>query len=237
MSNEQPVFNTLDRGREIAVRERNLPHWFQPGTAIFITFRTADSLPKDVVLTMQKELEDWLRIKQLPAELALSVLTQRRVDHDHLLKALTRNDSDELRRLLARLYHWSLDDCHGKCVLREPNLAAIVFNAIRHGDGSQFDLDRFVIMPNHVHAIVQFRTGFDLSIVGQSWMRFSARQINPLIGNKGAFWQPEPFDHIIRNAEQFVWLQDYIADNPRKANLRDGEFAFWSRNDPQATEQ
>jgi REP element-mobilizing transposase RayT len=230
MSDDHPVFNTFDRGREIEIRERNLPHWFQPGSAIFVTFRTADSLPKDVVLKMQNELEEWLRVRGLPEEFALSSISQRRADHNRLRRAFSPRDIQEFRKLVARLIHWSLDECHGKCVLRQPQLADIVANAIRHGDGSQFDLDRFVIMPNHVHAIVQFRNGFDLSVVGQSWMRYSARLINRRIGESGAFWQPEPFDHIVRSAEQFHWLQNYVADNPQKAKLRDGEFVLWTRD-------
>ena len=126
MSDEPLAFNPLDRGREIEIRERNLPHWFQPGAAIFITFRTEDSLPKEVVLRMQRELEEWLRVRSLPVELGFSILTQRRVDHDNLLKELSHKNKDEFRRLLARLYHRSLDECHGKCVLREVELATIV---------------------------------------------------------------------------------------------------------------
>lgn len=118
-----------------------------------------------------------------------------------------------------------------RCLLREPELAQIVAQAIRYGNGTKFDLDRFVIMPNHVHAIVQFRPGFDLNVVGQSWMRYSARKINPIIGNRGPFWQAEPFDHIIRSDKQFDWVQQYIADNPSKARLQPGEFLLWTRDD------
>lgn len=58
-------------------------------------------------------------------------------------------------------------------------------------------------------------------------MRYTARQINLLIKEAGAFWQPEPFDDIIRSSEQFLYLEDYIADNPRKANLKEGEYLYW----------
>ncbi len=40
-------------------------------------------------------------------------------------------------------------------------------------------------------------------------------------------WQPEPFDHIIRSADQFRYLRGYIADNPKKANLPIGEYLYW----------
>jgi len=85
------------------------------------------------------------------------------------------------------------------------------------------------VMPNHVHATVQFRNGYDLSIVGQSWMRYSARLIHRALVKQGEFWQPEPFDHIIRSPEQFLYLQKYIAENPTKANLSRNEYVYWAR--------
>lgn len=84
-------------------------------------------------------------------------------------------------------------------------------------------------MPNHVHVLVQFRQGYDLSTVSQSWMRYTARQINKEIGRTGVLWQPEAFDHIVRNPEQFEYLHRYIAENPKKANLKAGEFLYWKR--------
>ena len=97
-------------------------------------------------------------------------------------------------------------------------------------NGNKYDLDSFVIMPNHVHAIVQFRAGAALDTISQTWMRYTARQINFEANRSGRFWQPEPFDHIIRNEKQFRYLQTYIADNPRKANLSDGKFLYWQRD-------
>ena len=94
----------------------------------------------------------------------------------------------------------------------------------------KYDLDRFVVMPNHVHVIVQFRMGGSLSVVSQSWMRYTARQINAATSASGEFWQPAPFDHIIRSPEQFEYLQQYIFENPKKANLRKGEFLYGNAN-------
>jgi len=115
--------------------------------------------------------------------------------------------------------------------LKKPKLARIVANSLLFYDGRKYDLDRFIVMPNHVHAIVQFRTGESLDLVSESWMRYTARQINFETGDSGAFWQREPFDHIIRSLEQFEYLQKYVAENPLKANLRDGEFVFWAREE------
>ncbi|MBM3966961.1 MAG: hypothetical protein FJ308_18135 [Planctomycetes bacterium] len=84
-------------------------------------------------------------------------------------------------------------------------------------------------MPNHVHAIVQFRQEGGLLTIGQSWMRYTAREINKKIGRRGVLWQTEPVDHVIRSPEQFEYLQRYISANPSKAQLVEGEYRYWKR--------
>jgi hypothetical protein len=42
-------FRFFDQQADIGIVERKLPHWSQPGTVTFITWRTFDSLPTAVV--------------------------------------------------------------------------------------------------------------------------------------------------------------------------------------------
>lgn len=225
----QPVFQSFDPRAELLVSERNLPHWFQPGAAIFVTFRTADSMPAEVVQRWQRELEDWLRTRDLPIGLAQSTVSRHLMTHDRMMEQLAPNQRSEFQKRSDQLFHRSLDACHGACVLRDPEIAKIVGETLLFHRGTKYELDRLVVMPNHVHAIVQFDPESNLSVVSQSWMRYSARQINQALGTSGPFWQPEPFDHIIRSPEQFHYLQQYIFDNPAKAKLRPGAFLYWER--------
>jgi REP element-mobilizing transposase RayT len=225
----EAAFFPFDPDAEIEYSERNLPHWFQVGAAMFVTFRCVDSLPREVLLRMQREVEHWLSSKKIPLELATALFASKPPNHQQLLDSLTATDRQEFRKISDRLFHGALDECHGRCALKQPELAKIISNAMLHQNGVAYHLDRFIIMPNHVHAIVQFVSEQGKSIIGQSWMRFSARLINPLINESGAFWQPEPFDHIIRSAEQFVYLQHYVKDNPAKAKLHPGEYLYWQR--------
>jgi putative transposase len=86
-------------------------------------------------------------------------------------------------------------------------------------------------MPNHVHVLAQFRPPTMMRKQLESWLHFSATQINRRLGQSGRFWQSEPFDHLVRSAEQFEYLQRYIRENPAKAKLRAGEFLYWSRDE------
>jgi hypothetical protein len=45
----------------VLITRRRLPHWAQAGTVVFITWRTADSLPLDVLRHWREDRARWLR--------------------------------------------------------------------------------------------------------------------------------------------------------------------------------
>ena len=211
-------FGVFDPDAEVQTSERNLPHWFQPGVATFITFRTADSMPREVLMWWKREQQDWIR-RHHGSEVA---------DMDAWIQSLPPAAQREFKRHRERCWHRHLDSCHGECFLRCPELGRIVADALQHFDGRRYDVDSFVVMPNHVHLLVQFRPPTTLRGQTKSWLRFTALEINARLGRTGHFWQSEPFDHLVRSAEQFEYLRRYIEENPAKASLRAGEFIYWS---------
>jgi len=127
---------------------RRLPHWDQPGSMCFVTWRTIDSIPAEVLHRWRVERAIWLR--------------QYKIDPH------AKNWREQLNMLpiaALRNYHtrftspWMecLDKCHGACVLRQPALSAIVAESLRFHDGAEYELSDFVVMPNHVHILAQFR--------------------------------------------------------------------------------
>ncbi len=129
----------------------------------------------------------------------------------------------------------ALDQGRGACVLARPELAAIVEAALRHFDGSRYRLHAWVIMPNHVHALITPLAGHTLSDILHSWKSYSAKQINKQLGQTGQFWQEEYFDRMIRDETHFAAVVDYIENNPVKAGLcakpDDWRFSSASRGD------
>jgi putative transposase len=228
-SREKTEFHAFDQSAEIEIRNRNLPHWFQPGAAIFVTFRTADSIPKDALHLMRRRFEDWLSCQSLPVFATEWFFDLSPDERRQRAQSYPKEVQTRMFREYQRLFQHSLDDCHGECLLEIPENLVIISEAIRYYDGQKYDLDCFVIMPNHVHAIVQFRPGFNMSIIGQSWMRYSARRINQRMKRQGHLWQSEAFDHIIRGPEQFSHTQEYIRLNPAKAKLTEGRYCYWKR--------
>jgi REP element-mobilizing transposase RayT len=126
-------------------------------------------------------------------------------------------------------YHRMLDKGFGQCVLRNPSLSMIVADTILFFDGDRYDVDRFVVMPNHVHLLVAFRKEFDMRESLESILHYSATCINIELDRLGPFWQSEPFDHCLRHEKQFEWVQNYIKDNPRIAKLCNGNYHYWER--------
>ena len=103
--------------------------------------------------------------------------------------------------------------------LHDPRIASCVERAIRHGaDGRYFVLHAYVVMPNHVHILVEPLA--PLRRITNGIKGASAREANRILRRTGsAFWQEESFDHWIRNSSQFEKIRTYIEHNPVNAGL------------------
>jgi type I restriction enzyme R subunit len=211
-------FLPFDPDGELTISYGNLPHWQQPGATYFLTFRTYDSIPASVLQEWRHERDRWLRRHGIdPGD------RQWRTKVNKIDKA----DRSAFQRAFSKKYHSMLDECRGSCVLRRPELARLVADSLLYFDGTRYDMGDFVVMPNHVHLLVRLLGETDLRKQYRSWTHYSAREINRALGRKGRFWQEEGFDHLVRKADQREYLQRYIADNPKKARLREGEFLHY----------
>jgi putative transposase len=66
------------------------------------------------------------------------------------------------------------------------------------GHGQQYSLKAWVIMPNHVHAVVAVWLT-PLSRLVKMWKGSSGHEANVLLGRTGAFWQEDYWDTHIRD--------------------------------------
>ncbi len=181
-----------------------LPHVKHEGTAYFVTFRLADSLPREVLLQYTQEKAEWLR---------------------RLNDALTRgepiHDSEaEITRDYRRRIERHLDRGVGACHLRNPTVADLVADTLRHFHENRYLLQEWVVMPNHVHAIVWPLPNHVLSNILKSWKQFSSRRAKRMLGlGDEPFWQPESYDHWIRTDGENARIARYIRHNPVTAGL------------------
>jgi putative transposase len=77
----------------------------------------------------------------------------------------------------------------------------------------------FVVMPDHLHWLVQLCSSGDLSRCIQRTKSRSARILNTAMGTKGRFWQPGFHDHALRKEEDLVDFARYVVANPLRAGL------------------
>lgn len=204
----------------VMVTQRKLPHWSQAGSVCFITWRTDDSMPRAVVESWRNSRDEWLREHGIdPA------------GNDWKTQLATLEDKfrAEFHAIFTTRWHEELDACHGACVLRRSDLAAIVRDSLMHFDGVRYEMHDFVIMPNHVHLIAVFPDEDAMLKQCTSWKHFSAGKINERLGREGRFWQQDAFDHLVRHEAQFERLKQYIAENPAKAGLHQGEFVHYAK--------
>lgn len=175
----------------IVFHRGDLPHWRLEDVLYFVTFRLADSMPRAV-------LERWKR------------------DRDVLLGE--SNAEIDWNRLLAR-ERW-LDRGDGSCALALSEVRALVEATLRYFSGVRYQLDEFVIAPNHVHVLVAPKEPWSLSQILQSWKGFAGREIVRRFGRqfptlRARVWQRESFDHIVRNADSLEKFRAYIRAHDR----------------------
>jgi putative transposase len=97
---------------------------------------------------------------------------------------------------------------------------------------SYMKLDEYVIMPNHIHGIIQIietsqnpnitnpnsKSGsipHSINAIVQNFQSITTRKINKLENIRGTpFWQRNFYEHVIRNEISLMEIQKYIRNNP-----------------------
>jgi putative transposase len=207
---------SFDPNGDLVIHEHFRPHWSQAGAVVFVTFRTHDSIPRDVVERWDRAKREWLRLRGKDSKRHWSVI----------VRGLPDTERADFEKTFERCREAFLDSCNGRCLLKRPELSKIVADSLLYFDGQRYRMGDFIVMPNHVHLLAAFPTAEGMKAQCGSWLHYTAFRINQVIGEKGKFWQQEPFDHLVRSPKQYEYLRQYIADNPRKAGLAPGEYHY-----------
>ena len=85
-------------------------------------------------------------------------------------------------------------------------------------------VDHWVIMPNHIHMLVQITEKIDsqpgmrcdISNVVGKYKAAVTRKIGQARLPSGKLWQTSFYDHVIRNQEDYLSIWQYIDGNPSK---------------------
>ncbi len=195
---------------------RRLPHIHPPGETLFVTFRLAGTLPRELVhrWVEEQQLAEGKIRNELPPELVLPAL------------------HDQKKRLFAK-FDAALDKAlYGPDWLKQPDVAHEIISALRYFHGTHYELFAFCVMPNHVHVVLKVISDkFPFYKVMQSVKSYSAKRINSILGRTGQVWHREHFDYVVRNGVQLKRIVFYTLENPVKAGLcknwDDWPFSYW----------
>ncbi len=195
--------------------KRKLPHYHARNATYFITFRLAGSLPVAAWIKLREEYE----------------LEQRLLANQFHGEALHEERYKSQKRYFAR-FDALLDSAQaGPRWLAEPQIADIVARQIHVLHPKEYCLYAYCIMCNHVHLLIDQQDIPEpprppngkhytaLSRAMRSLKGISGYNCVQALGCKGAFWQHESYDHIVRNEKEFERILNYIVNNPVKAGL------------------
>ena len=191
-----------------------LPHWRQSGCTYFITFRLGDSLPQSYWAEFEEQRNIWLIHHGIDPEA-----------NSNWKEAFLRLPGKELREYethFGALFSSRLDRGYGSCLVRQPEVAALIGEALQYFHGDRVWTGDFVAMPNHVHALMTPIGKYAMEDILHSVKSYTSHEINKLANRSGPLWSKESYDHIVRDGEQLTAFQKYIRNNPVKAGIENG---------------
>jgi len=200
-----PWYHPIRRG-EIERSRRNLPHWNQEGATYFVTFRMADSISRKARDYLEAYRQEWLREHPYP---------------------WTNETERAYRKKFNARKEELMDAGYGSCIFKDPSIRKVVSDTLLHFRYTQFHMDSYAIMPNHVHALVCPIPPHSLSRIVHSWKSYTAQILCPKEGVPKPLWMGERWDHIVRDEYSFLKYREYIRQNPKKANLPTASYTLW----------
>ncbi|KAB2833733.1 MAG: hypothetical protein F9K48_07795 [Candidatus Brocadia sp.] len=195
---------------------RNLPHYQPVYATFFITFRLAGSLPPEVIARLKEERQQQEKLLLKIGDEKIKKLEMLNMHKRHF------GNFDEMLDKAANNQSWLEDD----------RIAQVIVDAMHFRDKKTYNLLAYCIMPNHVHMIFTIRRRTSSLYKGKTasgpyvvtkilenlkW--YTAMKANEILNCKGAFWQHESYDHVVRDGNELERIVNYVLNNPVRAGL------------------
>ena len=102
------------------------------------------------------------------------------------------------------------------------DVADIIFDALRFACGRRWiAVAACVVMPDHLHLLLQLGREKGLPVLLGDLFRFTAREVNRARDCTGAVWQAGYFEHAVRRDEDMEAQARYVVENPVRAGWVD----------------
>jgi len=187
--------------------KRNLPH-IQPENAIlFITYRLAFSLLKEIIINLLEKRKSF--DKKL---IKINPIERKKLENTY-------------NKILFKIEDEFLDKYSEEPLwLKKKEIAGIVIDSLLYNHQKLYDLHFSLIMPNHVHTVLKplknkENNYYSIAKIMKEHKSFSAIESNKILKRSGQFWHHESYDHFIRDDEEYYRIKNYVMNNPVKAGL------------------
>ena len=104
-------------------------------------------------------------------------------------------------------------------VFLDPDCASLVVEAIQFVRHERAYVLAYVVMPEHLHALLVPRNGASISQLLQSIKGYTARHVNEKLDRLGPLWQRSFYDRMIRDERQLLKTVESVHMNPVMAGL------------------
>ncbi len=111
------------------------------------------------------------------------------------------------------LYFFTLCADRTSSGLTQPAVASALIDATAiYHERSRWFAQLFLVMPDHVHALIAFPSTESLRSCWRDWKRYTGKQT-------GVTWQRDWFEHRLRSTESVELKAEYIHQNPVRKGL------------------
>ncbi len=189
---------------------RHLPQSRQEGATYAVTFRQADSIPQEQLQALKRWRAVW------------------EAEHPE-----PRNEMEWKRfaqEITNKTERW-MDEGYGSCVFRDSRFSQLMSDSLVHFPDQRHFTSCFVVMQNHVHAVIRPIDGHELEVCLQRIKQYVALRVNRTLGREGELWEEESYDRIVRDEEHLWNVVQYIGKNPKKAKLPVDQWVRWIHPD------
>ncbi len=161
------------------------------------------------------------------------------------MSPINQHTPGPLHKSLGDLPHWHQNGATYFITTRvrtgslSPNERTIVLDACLHWHRQRALVHLAVVMPDHVHLLLSPLPGADgqwykLPDLMHSIKSFTANTINKARETQATLWQPEYYDRIVRDGDEFQEIWEYMLKNPVTAKLVEHWMDYrWTRGGQQ----
>ncbi|MDD4279991.1 MAG: transposase [Candidatus Sumerlaeales bacterium] len=190
---DPPTLTETDREDELKT-PRKMPKFDYdiPGDTWFVTLFLADAIPLEYLKKMQQELLEWMK-KYEGAELTAALRRQR-------------------NELFPQRIENFLDKGEGSCLFNDTRMARAAQESLEHYNGRRYNLGRYAIMPNHIHAVLTLPPDGNITRVIRTIKHSSGDLLNKLTGLSSGtpVWHQHTLTQQVRNVTDLAKANQVI---------------------------